>query len=611
MPVARVAPLIAAVVALAPSIASAQPKTLTLEVAPKRGTVDDNFTISVEVSVAGVAGPDAYVAPIMTGFELVDSKRHESRSISRDPSSASLVSTYLYVYTIKPKRGEGRYVVGPARVKLGAKEYRSNKASIMVFESGTKVPTTTASRRDPIAAGIGAPGFEPPVVDGQPEAFIHTVVDEREPYVGQQVTATWLLYSQTEVLKFDPRPPRLDDLWSEVLFEPDGFFRYFDAEVNGVRYLVTPVGKRALFPTRSGPVPIRPLSAKIATLNSPMGKTRVMSSKAVTLQVKALPPNAPPGFDPSYIGVFDLEAELDRTAIDADESLTLKLVVQAEGAIRRTAPPKLSFPGFDFRTPRDFEEKVDTSTDIVRGSRVYRYWTTPDKGGPQTLPAIQLPYFNPRSGQYEVASTAAIPIDVRGEPTSASGSSPNRRGIGRDIRLIHQADSVSSRRASRWYSSTWFWILSILPLLAFVGVHVADRLRQRLRRETPRARLRRARGRARQRFRLAEIHIRGNRPAKFFGELSHILNDYVEERVNRPVQSMTHEELGEYLRKRGFAANTITRLLSDLDAFDMARFAPSATSPEEMRAALRRLKALLREIERARIDEETPEEDNP
>lgn len=605
----RGAPLWAAIVALAPAVAAAQPETLTLEVAPRRGTVDDQFTVTVKVSVSGVAGPDSYTPPVMSGLELVDSKRHESRSISRDPGKASLVSTYLYVYTVKPKRGEGRYRIGAARIRLGSKEYRSNRDAIMVYESRTAVPATTTSRRDPIAAGIGAPGFEPPVVEGQPAAFIHAVVDEREPYVGQQVTATWLLYSRTEVLKYDPRSPRLDDLWSEILYEPDGFFRYFDTEVNGVNYLVTPIAKRALFPTRSGRVEIKPLSAKVATLESPMGKTQTIRSSPVMLSVKPLPDSAPPGFDPSYVGVFDIEAELDRTAIDADESLTLELVVRAEGAIRRTTPPVLSVPGFDFRAPRDFEETVDTSTDIVRGTRTYRYWTTPEKGGPQTLPAIQLAYFNPRSGRYEVASTSAIPIKVRGEPTSASGSGRDRRGITRDIRLIHEGSSVSSRRAARWYSSAWFWILSLLPLLSFAGIVVADRVRQRLRRETPRARLRRARGRARQRFRIAEIHIRGNRPAKFFGELAHILNDYVAERVNRPVQSMTHEELGEYLKERGFAANTITRLLKDLDAFDMARFAPSATPPEEMRAALRRVKALLREIERARIDEQDLEGD--
>jgi hypothetical protein len=213
-------------------------------------------------------------------------------------------------------------------------------------------------------------------------------------------------------------------------------------------------------------------------------------------------------------------------------------------------------------------------------------------------------FFNPRSERYEIATTAPIPIDVRGEP-SKTGLAGNPRGeiLDRDIRLIREGSSVSTRTASRWYSSVWFWILSIVPMLGYVGVVVTDRVLQRLRRETPRARLRRARGRARQRFRIAEIHIRGNRPAKFFGELAHILNDYVEERVNEPVQSLTHSELGEYLKKRGFAANTITRLLKDLDAFDMARFAPSATSPEDMRAALRRVKALLREIERARIDE--------
>jgi hypothetical protein len=595
------ATLVAAVLAAAPAVAAAQPE-VSLEVAPKRGTVTDNFTVTVEVKVAGVAGPDAYVAPIMTGFELLDSKRHESRAISRDPNRPSLVATHIHVYSIRPKR-EGRYVIGPAKIRYRGAEYRSGRAQVLVYESKTQMPSG-GTTDDPIAAGVGAPGFTAPVVEGQPDAFLHTVIDKKDPYVGEQVTVTWLLYTQTEALKFDPRPPRLDNLWSEVLFEPDKFLRYHDARVNGVHYLVTPLAKRALFPTRSGPVAIEPLEANIATLRSPMGKTSVLEAPAVKLSVKPLPASAPPGFDPSYVGVFDIEAVLDRTSIDADEALILELVVRAEGAIRRSAPPKLSLPGFNFREPRDFTEEVDTKTDIVRGARTYRYWATPEKGGPQTLPAIQIPFFNPRSERYEVAATRPIPIDVRGEPTAATGAGAGRdRLFDRDIRLIREGSSVSSRAAARWYSSAWFWILSLLPMLGYAGVVITDRVLQRLRRETPRARLRRARGRARQRFRVAEIHIRGNRPAKFFGELAHILNDYLAERVGEPVQSMTRDELGEYLKKRGFATNTVTRLLKDLDAFDMARFAPSATAPEDMRAALRRVKALLREIERARIDE--------
>jgi hypothetical protein len=167
--------------------------------------------------------------------------------------------------------------------------------------------------------------------------------------------------------------------------------------------------------------------------------------------------------------------------------------------------------------------------------------------------------------------------------------------------------TLSNRSLPRLYRSGWFWVLAGLPPFGFLIVVASDRLRQRLKRETPRSRLRRARGRARQRFRVAEIHIRGNRPAKFFGELAHVLYDHLEERVGQPVQSMTRPEMREFLHKKGFAASTIRKIDESLEAFDFARFAPSAAGPEEMREALRRTKELLRVIERTRLVEEGEE----
>jgi hypothetical protein len=132
-------------------------------------------------------------------------------------------------------------------------------------------------------------------------------------------------------------------------------------------------------------------------------------------------------------------------------------------------------------------------------------------------------------------------------------------------------------------------------------------VRQRLKKDTPRARLRRARGRARKRFRVAEIHIRGNRPAKFFGELTRVLYDYIEERTGQPVQSMTRDELRAFLTDKGFDPATIVDIDQSLDAFDFARFAPSQAGPGEMRAQMRKLKDLLRMIEKTRLTHDAVE----
>src|SRR5262249_57125896 len=87
---------------------------------------------------------------------------------------------------------------------------------------------------------------------------------------------------------------------------------------------------------------------------------------------------------------------------------------------------------------------------------------------------------------------------------------------------------------------------------AFGLIVLVDLVSRRLRRETPRARWRRARGRARRRLRAADVHIRGNRPGQFFGDVARLLTEHIEERVGEPVASMTREQLRALLAERGF-----------------------------------------------------------
>jgi len=435
--------------------------------------------------------------------------------------------------------------------------------------------------------------------------FLHVVADKKSPFLGEQVTVTWLLYTRSEVLKFEPRSPRLDHFWSETLYEPDSFFRYHDDLVRGVPYEVAIVSKRALFPTRSGKLEVRPFAANVSSMYSALGRGTRVASPVVELDVKPLPDGAPPNFDPTYVGVFAVEAEVDRNEIDAGESLTLSVRVRADqGAIRRTSPPSFAPDGFKTRVPRrDFEESVDISGGVVRGERLYRYWIAPKRGGRQMIPPIQIAYFDPQTERYELAQSQSIPVLVRGDP-SALGQDPSterKNFIAPDIHLIREGNTISSVVVSRMYRSHWYWLLAVTPGLLFLAVVAVDRIRGRLRRDTPRARLRRARGRARKRFRVADIHLRGNRPSRFFGELAHIIYEHLEERVGQPVRQMTRDELRAFLASKGFSQPTIERIDDEVQNCDFARFAPAASGPGEMKAAMRRTRELLREIEKTRL----------
>lgn len=596
--------------------AASKPLRFTLEVSPMAGGPDDVYTATVQIEINGVTGPDRYWHPDFGDFEVTGTQVKQGTSSVIDPAHGQQIRTVIIRrYELKPKRN-GRLRIRPAKLKIGKEEVQTDEVWVQVGRAtagGTGVPVAppSAGGADPTAVGgIGVPGFVAPDPKNRSlDMFIHVVADKSEVYLGEQVTVTWMLYTRSEVLKFEPKPPSLDGLWTEILFEPDAYFTYHEDVVGGTPFVVAIVSKRGLFPTATGRLEIKPFRARVASLSTSVGRSRDLTSRAIPLTVKPLPAGAPPGFDPTYVGSFEVKSSVDRNEIDASESLTLTVEVSGIGAIRRTQPPKLGFPGFTFRAPRDTQDTVDTSSGTVRGERIYRYWTTPEQGGALTIPAVEVPFFDPRSGKYDVARSRPIEITVKGDPGKLAGHDRDSREniVPRDIRLIHAGEGISSRTVHRLYRSPWFWPLLGMAPLAFVMVIATDRVRQRLKKDTPRARLRRARGRARKRFRVAEIHIRGNRPAKFFGELARVLYDYIEERAGQPVLSMTRDELRVFLKDKGFQPTTIQDIDQSLETFDFARFAPSAAGPGEMRAQMRKLKDLLRVIEKTRLHQDVDE----
>ncbi|RMH40311.1 MAG: protein BatD [Deltaproteobacteria bacterium] len=598
---------IVALVGLWSGAAAAQPAQFTLEVSPTDGGLDDTYVATVHLEMLGVGGPERYSHPPFPGFQVIDTRRSSTTSMVFDPVHGQEIrSIEIRRYILQP-RAPGRYVVGPARVRIGREDYETRQVTVTVRGVGATAPTTAPDVTDPApltAGGVDVPGYVPPRRRPGDALFLYAVADERRPVVGQQVTVTWLLFTRAEVISFAPKPPSLDAFWFEKLFEPRRRLRYQTVYLGNVPYLVAVVSQRALFPLEPGRVTVPPFAAEVATMRSFAGQTETVRSNPIELDVQPLPGGAPPGFDPSYVGVFAVDAAVDRSEVEVGEPITLTVTVRGTGAIRRTSPPVIAATGFDVTGPRDDDPSVDVTGGTVRGERTYQYWLRPKRGGDLTIPAIAIPYFDPAAREYRVARSDPIAIHVRASRDQGSAATGTNRDnvIARDIRPIKLGDTVHSRVTAYLYRSRWFWGLAALPPLAFFSVVLADKLRERLRRETPRSRLRKARGRAKARLRVAELHLRGARPAAFYGELTRALYEHIEDRLGEPVQSMTLDQLREHLLRRGFPEPTVQRIEKELRDFDFARFTPALAGPGEMRAALRRVKDLLRDIERVQLE---------
>jgi hypothetical protein len=419
--------------------------------------------------------------------------------------------------------------------------------------------------------------------------FLHTVIDRADPFVGEQVTVTWLLFTRdAEVVQFRPQPARLDDLWAEKLYDFDTDLRYYGEDVDGEPYQVAIVSKRAVFPTRSGRIEIQPYRAQVSLAYG--GDWNEVASPAMALDVKPLPAGAPPSFDPTWIGEWSAEAQIDRDDIEAGEGVTLTVRVRGTGAVGRVATPRLVLPGFKLRAPRDREQRVDTSTSRVGGELLFRFYATPERGGDQTVPSLRLVYFSPRTGQYQIAETEPLTLHVRGDP-AALGAAAEDHFIAPDIRLIHDGTTIASVSAGPVHREPWFWVIAALPPLGFAGLLIAERIR--------RSRVPGGRGRARLRLREAGLHLRGNRAPQFFAELARVLDERLSEALGQPARALTRPQLAAQLEERGLPADLIRRIGDELDNCDFARFTPAAAAPEEMRAALERTRALADDIDRA------------
>jgi hypothetical protein len=502
-----------------------------------------------------------------------------------------------HVYVFKPRK-RGNLTISPASVKIAGQTISTKPLTIHVgapLRNGLTIAPST--------------GNAPPVpgeMRGDEGLFVDATVDKPKVYVGQQVTASWRLYAQSEILKYRPLvDPKHEDFWSEELFVPQSHLTWDRALVKGREYIVALLAKKALFPLKAGKLTITPLEAEATTLETAFyaGASDARKSRALTVDVMPLPvENRPANFESSNVGKFALAAAIDRAAVKAGEAVTWKVTVRGTGNIRNVRLPKLDHVD-GFRVYEPTTKETIAPGEEVHGEKVYTFLLLPERGGVLKLPALTLAYFEPEAARYEVAKSEALTLTVEGDPTkveAAAPSSPTENLLAQQIRPIRKRNNVRSRVGDRLWRGRFAPILLATPPGLWLLVLIGDALRRRLGRDTAGSKRRRARRSARRRLRVAEYHIKAQRPSAFFGECARVIYEHLEYRLGAKVEALTLGELREHLTQRGFSRETAEAVVKELENCDFARFAPSASGPGEMRAALRRVRALLGLIEKAR-----------
>jgi hypothetical protein len=574
---------------------------------------------------------EAFRPPDFRGFRVLSEQPSQSTEVQMGGGVSLVRTVYTWRYDLSPTQS-GRLTIGPAHVRANGRELRTIPVPITIQagdvrppgQAGAPVPppappARTRRPRSPFADLFGGDDVVP-APSGDAGSFVRAAADKTKVYVGEQVVVEWLLYLTARQDKYQAiAEPRTDGFWSEELTVPhnQGSLALTQQTHEGRLYLVAPLARKALFPLQSGNLTITPLESEISQVDF-FGRTlRTERLKAQPLQIEVLPLPAgkPDGFDPANVGLFSIDARVDRNKVGVGEAVTLLVTVSGQGNVRKVAVPRLgALTGW-----KTYEPKVDVKIENeqgIAGTKSVEYLLLPERPGTTTLPALTFSFFDPAGRRYVTQKTHPLKIEVSGEakgggrPAVATGSGSlgglenvlpaeirpprNRPVLRRDV------------GATLYRSPAFFWSLLAPPVL-FGFTVMWGRLRERWGQDTERGRRRKTRKMIRHHLRVAEYQLKAGRPAAFYMEIDRVLSEVLSARLRRPIAGLSREELGTLIAGSGLGKTVATRILNELDAADRARFAPGTVNEPEMRASLERAAELILRIEKTPArDENAP-----
>ncbi len=592
---------------LAPALARAE---VRVDVQPDRKqlAVGERMTVRITVQTEGSGQPEV-VLPDFDGFEILSQQVQRPMQFSFNFGQRAVFrSSSIYTYVLSPLR-VGTLRIAPVRVQLGDDTYTTQPLDITVEPGAGGAPPAAqpgqqpGQQPDPQAPANVADG-----VEFDSTAFLRTVVDQAQPYVGQQVTATVYLYSRNRIRSI-PTPeqePTTDGFWTRDLLGGNTPQPRRDV-VGGQSFMVYVLRRFAAFPLRDGELTIGPMSITIdnsSVFDVLTGTRRQPDIKRtgvpVTLQVQPLPEAGRPD-GPIAVGAYAIGTKLDREQTATGDAVTLTAVVRGRGNIETVELPTPGVPGLDILQPQ-VKDLVETPRDQVSGTREYRWLLVPQKPGTFTIPPFALNTFDPTKGQYRRVVSPALSLKAVGAALPAQAKpvpleTPSAPEIDPDAVewAPIRTQSALARRAPLLAEQPFFgWALA-LPPLAWLLLAGGGLLRRRLAARTVSAE-EAAEREASTQLGVAEQAARAGDVGAYHAAAARAIGAQLQARLGESVASLTHDRLRAHLRARGLDDTTLSAVVEQLQGADFARFASGGNDGAALPEQARRLAALLKRL---------------
>lgn len=517
----------------------------------------------------------------------------------QDNSSES----YTFQYKLTPTK-TGKFLLPPVPIIVDGKTYRTNAIELNVSE--------------------------PKVAEG----FRLLLEPEKTSvYVGEPIRlrVTWYLASTVQKVSFSMPPSDEYELITPDAAKPAVAMQrnnravevpfvsgtvagtLAERELEGKTYTALSIDQ-ILIPGKAGAVTIGPLRVACSVAvgkrqarftDSPFDdltvyERRVVESAPLVLDVKTLPTPMPAKFS-GLVGKYSIDATASPTVLNVGDPLTLMIRVAGPEPLDRVPPLELEHvPAFarNFRMPTETAIPALTPT-----AAIFSLTMRPRADTVKEVPAVELSYFDPTTGQYAVASSKPLSLKVQAtnevtldetEEEAAAATVPDaeKKTPEGPPPLPADADPFKTGEpgASARLGSPVVLAVILLPVAVWAlatGVEARRRLRER---DPAGRRRRRAIGRARSRLAKAASGRRAG-PLHAAAGVSDALRGYAADMLGASEASLTSAECAAYFQM--VDAGVGSRMTEILRACDEAQYAGLETESETARRLAQEARSLL------------------
>ncbi len=556
--------------------------------APSHVSVGEQFRLTYTVNTQNAT--DFRAGDIPGELEvLIGPNRSMQSSYQMINGHTSSSSSITYTYIVCATKN-GSFTIPPAHVVVGGKTIASNVLNIKVSgspQSSSGSGGSSRQRRQDEQGEIRDAGSQ---ISGS-DLFIKVSANKKRVYEQEPILLTYKVYTLVGLTSLRGDMPDLKSFYTQEVSLPTQ--KSFSIETfNGRPYRTTTWSQYVMFPQMTGKLQIpsitfegivvqqnRNIDPFEAFFNGGSGYIEVKKKIiAPSIDIEVVPlPERPAGFS-GGVGHFTVSASLSKTETKANDPVSVRITVSGKGNLKLVKQPQIELPkDFDKYEPK-VTDKTKLTTAGIEGSMIYDILIVPRHQGHYEIPPVSLTYFDTTTKSYKTVTSGPLKLDVA--KGSGPGSMSDYSGqqdlqeLSRDIRYIKTGDVRQQGIDEFFFGSTAYWITLAIMALVFITLFVIFRQRAIENANVTKRRAGKANKVATKRLKEASKLMADNKPGEFYDEVLRALWGYVGDKLNIPVEQLSHDNISQRLSDRGVGEETIAQFIGALDECEFERYAP-------------------------------------